>query len=67
MFSLKPPFQIFRKEGLFAEVVKEFTWFNKEFFSFTDVYGVEIDEDEDVVSILATCIVIDQLPHDGND
>lgn len=104
VFSMKPRFQIFREGSLFAEVVKEFTWFHKEFtldvpgpndytikgsfwdhayeftrsgrvvarvskefFSFNDVYGVEIVDDEDVVSILATCIVIDQVLHDGND
>jgi len=39
----------------------------KEFFSLTDVYGVEIVDGEDVVSILATCIVIDQVLHDGDD
>ena len=104
MFSFQPRYQIFRGENLFAEVVKEFTWFNKEFtldvpgpndytikgsfwdhsyefirsgrvvarvskefFSWSDVYGVEIEDGEDVVSILATCIVIDQVLHDGKD
>jgi len=104
LFSFKPRYQIFREGNLFAEVIKEFTWFNKEFtldvpgpndytikgsfwdhsyefyrsgrvvarvskefFSFNDVYGVEIANDEDIVSILATCIVIDQVLHDGND
>lgn len=104
VFSLQPRYQIYREGRLFAEVVKEFTWFNKEFtldvpgpndytitgsfwhhdytfsrsgrvvarvgkefFSLTDVYGVEIVDGEDVVSILATCIVIDQVLHDGDD
>ena len=31
MLSFKPRYQIFRQGNLFAEVVKEFTWFNKEF------------------------------------
>ena len=37
---------------------------SKERFSWSDTYGVDIVEGEDVVSILATCIVIDQILHD---
>lgn len=40
---------------------------SKDFFSFNDVYGVEIDDAEDIISILVTCIVIDQVLHDGDD
>ena len=41
---------------------------SKEYFTMSDVYGVEIEDGEDVVSILATCVVIDQVLHDdGND
>jgi uncharacterized protein YxjI len=40
---------------------------SKSFFSLTHTYGVNIVEGEDVVSILCTCIVIDQVLHDEND
>ena len=33
----------------------------KQPFSIPNYYNVEINKDEDVVSILATCIVIDQI------
>ena len=31
LFSFQPRYEIYREGRLFAEVVKEFTWFNKEF------------------------------------
>jgi len=37
---------------------------SKQFFSFQDVYGVDIVDDEDDVSILCTAIIIDQVLHD---
>ena len=98
---LKPKYQIEKGGRLFAEVVKEFSWFNKQFtldvpgpndyeingdfweheyyftrngktvaevtkkfFSWTDTYGIEIVEGEDVISILSTVIVIDLICHD---
>lgn len=101
MLSMMPRYEIYRDGSLFAEVVKEFRWFSKEFtldvpgpndytikgsfwlhdyefirggrvvakvskefFSMSDVYGVRIEEGEDEVSILAACIVIDQVLHD---
>ncbi|MEM0926934.1 MAG: LURP-one-related family protein, partial [Planctomycetota bacterium] len=37
---------------------------SKKIWSWTDSYGVSILEGEDEVSILCTCIVIDQVLHD---
>ena len=39
---------------------------SKKMFAWTDRYGVDILEGEDVVSILAACIVIDQVLHDSD-
>lgn len=101
LFTLLPRYEIYRNGQLFAEVTKEFSWFNKQFsldvpgpndytvegsfwdheyvfvrgrrkvaivtrrlFSLTHTYSVEILDGEDAVSILATCIVIDQVLHD---
>ena len=104
VLSLKPRYKIIIDGNVFAEVIKEWTWFNKKFtldvpgpndysiegsfwehefkfirkgkivarvsknyWGWTDSYGVEIDKDEDIVSILCTCIVIDQVLHDGDN
>eukprot|EP00751_Fragilariopsis_kerguelensis_P006722 CAMPEP_0170791044 /NCGR_PEP_ID=MMETSP0733-20121128/20882_1 /TAXON_ID=186038 /ORGANISM="Fragilariopsis kerguelensis, Strain L26-C5" /LENGTH=161 /DNA_ID=CAMNT_0011138843 /DNA_START=99 /DNA_END=584 /DNA_ORIENTATION=+ len=40
---------------------------HKKWFSGTDSYGIKIVDDEDDVSILATCVVIDQVCHDKDD
>lgn len=40
---------------------------SKSYFSLTDSYGVDITEGEDVVSILATCVVIDMVLDDSDD
>ena len=40
---------------------------NKEMYSWTDSYGIKIVDGEDDISILATCIVIDQVCHDNDD
>lgn len=37
---------------------------SKKFFSLTDAYGVEIDDDEDQLANLALAIVIDMVCHD---
>lgn len=37
---------------------------SKNFWGWTDTYGVDIVDGEDEVSILCTCIVIDQVLHD---
>lgn len=36
---------------------------SKEYFSFTDTYGVDVADTEDVALILATCVVIDLACH----
>lgn len=101
LLSWKPRYQITVDGSIFAEVVKEWTWFNKKFtldvpgpndytidgsfweheftfqrsgravakvskkyWAWTDSYGVDIIDDEDDVSILCACIVIDQVLHD---
>jgi len=40
---------------------------SKKFFSLSDTYGVDIDDNEDQVTILALAIVIDMVCHDEND
>lgn len=40
---------------------------SKDRWGWTDSYGIDIDDDEDVVSILCTCIVIDQVLHDNEN
>ena len=104
LFSMMPRYEIHRGGQLFAEVLKEFRWFSKEFtldvpgpndytikgsfwthdyqfirrgrsvatvskefFTMSDIYGVRIEEGEDDVSILAACIVIDQVLHDESN
>ncbi len=101
LLSFKPRYEILIGGRKFAEVVKEWTWFNKEltldvpgpndytiagsfweheftftrsgktvarvskdFWNWTDSYGVDIDDDEDDVAVLCACIVIDQVLHD---
>ena len=97
LHSLRPQYKIIRDGNVFAEVIKEFSWFKQKFlldvpgpndyeingsfwqheftflragrevasisksrWAWTDSYGVEIIDGEDEVSILCTCIVIDQ-------
>ncbi len=104
LFSFKPRYQIIINGQMFAEVVKEFSWFKSKFtldvpgpndytitgsfwehefnfersgrtvariskraWSWTDSYGIDIDDGEDAVSILCACIVIDQVLHDEDD
>lgn len=103
LMSWKPRYQIIIDGTVFAEVVKEWSWFDqkftldvpgpndytiegsfwqheftfsrsgrvvaevsKNFWGWTDSYGVRIDDDEDAVSILCACVVIDQVLHDGD-
>jgi uncharacterized protein YxjI len=40
---------------------------SKDFWGWTDSYGVEVEEGEDVVSILCACIVIDQVLADDSN
>lgn len=104
MLSFMPKYELHIGGQVFAEVRKQWTWFNKQFtldvpgpndytidgsfwqheFSFTrsgravatisksywgwtDSYGVEIVDGEDDIAILCTCVVIDQVLHDGNN
>lgn len=104
LLSWKPKYEIYRSGELFAELVKEFSWFNKsftldvpgpndytiegsfwqheyqfnrgsrlvarvskQFWSWTDTYGVEILDGEDDIVILCAAIVIDQMLHDDKN
>lgn len=40
---------------------------SKQFFAFTDTYGVEIDDGQDQIGNLAIAIVIDMVCHDHKD
>ncbi len=40
---------------------------SKEYWSWADTYGIDIAEGEDDVAILATCVVIDLVCHEGPD
>ncbi len=58
-------------EGSFWEHEFEFTRggrsvarISKKHWSWSDSYGIEIEEGEDELAILCTCIVIDQVLHD---
>ena len=103
LFSFMPRYEIFIGGELFAEVVKEWSWFRKNFtldvpgpndysiegsfwehdftftrggrvvarvskdwFDWTDSYGVDIEAGEDDVAIVCACIVIDQVLHDDD-
>lgn len=48
------------KEGRMVAVI------SKKFFSIGDTYGVDIDDQEDQISVLALAIVIDMVCHDHN-
>lgn len=39
---------------------------SKKWFSFTDSYGVSIDDNEDAAFLLSLVIVLDQVHHDGS-
>lgn len=100
LLSLKKRYDIYRGGNLFAEVLKEWTFFkdkftvdvpgpndysvtgsfwdheyaferqgrtvaqvSKQFFNWTDTYGVDIEDGEDDITILATAVVIDLVCH----
>jgi uncharacterized protein YxjI len=104
LLSLVPRYRIYIGGEFFAEVVKEWSWFKRNFtldvpgpndysiegsfwlhefeffrgrrvvatvsktrWSWTDSYGVWIEEGEDDVAILCACIVVDQVLFDGDD
>jgi uncharacterized protein YxjI len=45
---------------------KQVAQVSKAWFTLTDSYGVEVDDDEDEITILVTVIIIDQILHDGD-
>jgi uncharacterized protein YxjI len=52
-------FDIYRSDAMVARI-------SKKFFSLTDTYGVEIDERQDQITLLALAIVIDMVCHDND-
>lgn len=57
---------IFAHEFSISKDGKVVAYISKKFFSFTDTYGVDIDDDEDQIFNLALGIVIDMVCHDNN-
>ena len=53
-------FKFIRSGRVVAEV-------SKNYWGWNDSYGVSIEENENAVSILCACIVIDQVLHDDNN
>ena len=53
-------------EYTFSRGARDVATVSKRFFSFGDCYGVEIEDGEDDVLILASAIVIDLACHNGN-
>ncbi|AXG67983.1 LURP-one-related [Kordia sp. SMS9] len=45
---------------------REVATISKKLFAWRDSYSVDIKEDENHAAIIITCIVIDQILHDGN-
>jgi len=54
-------------EYVFRRGARNVAVVSRRFFTLTHTYGVDIVDGEDDVSILATCIVIDQVLHDEQD
>lgn len=54
-------------EYAFTRHGKEVARVSKRYFSFRDTYGVDIDDGEDAVLILAAAVVIDLVSHDDED
>ena len=54
-------------EYRFERSGREVALVSKALWSWSEYYGVEIEEGEDDLSILATCIVIDLVNHDDDD
>ncbi|MHC4779498.1 MAG: LURP-one-related/scramblase family protein [Planctomycetota bacterium] len=51
-------------EYVFTRSGREVAWVSKEYFTWSDTYGIDIVEGEDDVAILATCVVIDLVCHE---
>jgi len=72
-FVITSPYNQYDVEGdIFAhefEIYKDgkvVARISKRFFSFTDTYGVDIDDGEDQITLLALAIVIDMVCHDDD-
>ena len=52
-----------RHDFVFTRAGKTVAKANKDYWKWTDSYGVEIGSRENVVAILASCIAIDQINH----
>ena len=51
-------------EYCFIHNGREVAWVSKAFFSWSDTYGIDIEDGEDDVAILATAVVIDMVNQD---
>ena len=51
-------------EYTFIRSGREVAYLSKEYFAWTDTYGVDITQGEDDITILATAVVIDLVCHD---
>jgi uncharacterized protein YxjI len=54
----------FDREYRFTRDGKTIARVSKQFFSFSDTYGIDINQGEDDVMLLAVAVVIDQCSHD---
>lgn len=52
---------LLRKEYNFYREEKKFASVSKEFFSLADIYGVEVNDNEDVQLVLAVVVIIDLI------
>lgn len=64
--SLEVEGRAFHHEFSLRRQGREVATVSKKRFSWGDSYGVEIPDGEDVLLVLCTCIVIDQILHNGN-
>lgn len=53
-------------EYTFERQGREVARVSKAYFSWSDTYGIDIDDDEDDITILATAVVIDLVCHDDD-
>ncbi|WP_309387848.1 LURP-one-related/scramblase family protein [Cerasicoccus frondis] len=56
-----------QKDYVFERSGQNVAHVSRDFFSWTDTYGVDIVDGEDDVAILCAVIVIDQVLHDGDN
>ena len=52
-------------EYVFTRAGRQVATVSKQWFTFADTYGVEVDDGEDPVLILASAVVIDECCHDN--